>query len=346
MDVQRRELNILVAIDEVPDPVWERLRPMASLRFERDGLAAYQALTRERFDVTFIDLHLTGMDSLELLRRVHAERLCPAVVLTSLTPSFSYAQQGILYGVSAYLLRPLRAEDVAAAIRKLMSTATIPDHALWEAAKAVAARLRDEDAAQMFLRAGNALAPPPERTIEGSMRWRDLYEEVVKQAFRLYPWLALYHAPAEYEALDYVWESDGDMVANFCQRNLARLADSIRALFPRPRNPQMEEILLLLLETVDENAQQKDVAERYYITNSTLSTRFQRNLGMSYRAYMTRLKICRGEYLLRYTDIAADELAARLGYKDREHFAKLFLQHTGRTIQECGQRIWGEEYDI
>ena len=342
MDNERKKLNVLVAIDEVPDLVWARFRPSATVHYVRDGLAAYRALARERFDVTFIDLHLTGMDSLELLRRIRTEKLCPELVLTSLTPSFSYAQQGILYGVSAYLLRPLQAEEITGVLRKLQQTAAVPDRLLWEATKAVAARLREEDAPEAFLRAGQGLASVADGTIEGNLRWRDLYGEVIKQAFQLYPWLSLYHNIAEYEALDYVQESDGDMVVNFCLRKLKQLNDELRKLFPRPKTEKMEEILTLLLETVDENIQQKDVAERYFITNSTLSTRFQRNLGMSYRAYMTQVKIRRGQYLLRYTDIAPDEVAAHLGYKDKEYFAKIFLQHTGQTLQECGQKTWGE----
>ena len=107
MDTVRRKLNILVAIDAVPDKLWERLQVMAQVRFATDGYEAYRALASEQFDVVFLDLNLRGIDSFELLRRTRAEELCMAVVLTSESPSFSYAQQGILYGVSAYLLRPL-----------------------------------------------------------------------------------------------------------------------------------------------------------------------------------------------------------------------------------------------
>lgn len=341
----RRKLNILVAIDEIPDPVWERFQALVRLHFERDGLAAYRAMTHERFDAAFIDLHLTGVDSLELLRRARTEQLCSNLILTSSAPSFTYAQQGILYGVLAYLLRPLQADEVAEVIRRLQGIAAIPDRSVWEAAKAVAASLREDDTSEVFLQAGRALVQQTGDPIEEKLRWRSLYGETVNRVFQLYPWLALYHNPAEYEALDYIQESDGDIVVSFCLRKLRVLSENVRELFPRPKTAKMEEILILLLETVDENIQQKDVADRYFITNSTLSTRFQRNLGISYRTYITRVKIRRGQYLLRNTDIAPDEVAARLGYKDKEYFSRLFLQHTGQTIQECAQKAWGE-YNI
>ncbi len=37
MDIERKKWNILVAIDEVPDPVWERFRSSACLTFLREG---------------------------------------------------------------------------------------------------------------------------------------------------------------------------------------------------------------------------------------------------------------------------------------------------------------------
>lgn len=341
MDTERKKLNILVAIDEVPDPIWDRFASIAQLHFVREGRAACSALTAQRFHVIFLDLHLAGIDSLELLRRCRAEKLCGAVVLTSAIPSFAYAQQGILYGVSAYLLRPLQFEELDRVLRKLRSTAGI-DRQLQEAASTAVEHLRDEDAADTFLRAGKSLVSPADGTIKDIIRWRSLHEALTEAAFDRWPWLKLYHHPTEYSSLDYVQESDSEMVVNLCLRKINLLSGTLRELFPRTRNQKMEELLVFLLQSIDENLQQKEVAERCFITNSTLSTRFQRNLGMSYRDYMTILKLRRGQYLLRYTSIQPEDLAARLGYKDREHFAKLFLQRTGETLQECGRRNWGE----
>lgn len=344
MDIEREKLNILAAIDEVPDSLWDRVKPLARVRFTREGREAYHALTTERFDLVFLDLNLTGMDSLELLRRIRAEKLCPSVILTSAASSFSYAQQGILYGVAAYLLRPLDPEEVEKAVHRLRSAAGSFDPDVREAALGTAGHLREGSAPDAFLKIGEELTAAG-TAVERSVRWRDYYEALVDLAFQRYPWLKLYHHPGQYLSLDCVRESDGQMVVNFCLRKVRSLNDALLELFPRPSNQKLEEIMAFLLQSIDRNIQQKEVAERYFITNSTLSTRFQRNLGMTYREYMTVLKIRRGQYLLQYTDVQPEELAARLGYRDREHFAKLFLQRTGQTIQEYGQKNWGE-YNI
>ena len=107
-----KKLNVLVAIDEMEAPVWELLAQQVTPVFARDGLSAYQALRSQSFDLVLLDLYLTGMDSLSLLRQIRTEQLCRSIVLTSETPSFTYAQQGILNGVCAYLLRPLQEEEL------------------------------------------------------------------------------------------------------------------------------------------------------------------------------------------------------------------------------------------
>lgn len=345
MDVEWKKLNILVAIDEVPDPLWNKLGSLAQFRFVREGEGAYRMLSSEQFDAMFLDLNLTGMDSLELLRRSRMENLCPVVILTSAVPSFSYAQQGILYGVSAYLLRPLDEQEVKASIRKLQAAADAYDPLLREAAREVVEHLRDDSAPGDFLRLGEELTAACGTVMERNIRWRDYYKALTHLAFQRYPWLKLYHHPAQYASLDCVQESDDQMVVNFCLRKVRSLSDDLVELFPKFCNQNLEEILIFLLQSIDENIQQKDVAERYFITNSTLSTRFQRNLGISYREYMTTLKLRRGQYLLQYTDIRPEELPARLGYKDRKHFCELFYQRTGQTLQEYGRKHW-DGYNI
>jgi AraC-like DNA-binding protein len=63
---------------------------------------------------------------------------------------------------------------------------------------------------------------------------------------------------------------------------------------------------------------------------------------MSYRDYLTYLKMQRAQYLLRYTDRPLSTLAAQLGYKDQEHFAKLFQERTGQSLNQVRQGGWSD----
>ncbi len=145
-------------------------------------------------------------------------------------PSFTYAQQGILYGVTAYLLRPLRAEDIEQVLEKLRASEN-PDLPFREAARAIVSRLWAEGAEESFFETGHKFITE-EDPVRRSLRWREFYEAVISETFQTYPWLRLYHHPEEYSSLDYIRESDSDMVVGFCLRKLDGLSQSIRELFP------------------------------------------------------------------------------------------------------------------
>lgn len=332
MQQQSSQIRILVAIDELPSPIWKKFQRQVQATFVRDGAAAYRELANESYDISFVDLFLTGLDSLELLRRIRDEKLCSFVVLTSETPSFHYAQQGILYGVGAYLLRPLDEQDLAHVFGRYFAGNTLNAAPLQNAASEIASHVRRPEFTSHFLENGKKLMTLDNSPIEQSLRWRDLYESVVLQIYRLYPWLRMYYHPEEFLRPDFIREQDIQTVRNTCLRKAGLLHTAFTDLLPPEANEEMTTILIYLLRNLEQNLQQKEVAENFYITNSALSTRFRSHLGYSYRDYMTRVKIIRAKYLIRYSDLELRDLAGRLGYKDREYFSELFAQRTGQTL--------------
>lgn len=315
---------------------------MAHVQFARTGTEAYRMLSSQYFHLAFVDLYLTGMDGLELLRRIRTEQLCDHVVLTSSVPSFSYAQQGILYGASAYLLRPLQEAEVEAILRKTVSAVVDVGNTVQDAALFVVEQLRSENVQESILYAREHLLPAEANQINVCSQLRLFWLEIVNQCFLRYPWFKRFHQPEEFTSIDYVQEGDGQMLLNLCQRRISTLHQALVSLFPVTDDAVMEEIELTLLQTIDSNPQQKAIAEQFYLASSTLSIHFQKRLGISYREYITRLKIMRGQYLLRYTDIPPEELAGRLGYRDRAHFAKLFLEYTGSPLQKSRKEKWSD----
>lgn len=337
-----RQRRILVAIDELPQDFWENWNDMVQVQFVRTGTQAYQMLKQQAFHLAFVDLYLTGMDGLELLRRIKTETLCEHVVLTSSVPSFSYAQQGILYGAAAYLIRPLQENEVGEVLKRTLSTVLHPGDAVQDAALFLVDKLRQENVLEVLNYAVENLLPEEANMIAGSSQVRVFWLEIVNQCFLRYPWLKRYHRPEEFTSIDYVHDSDGELLMNLCRRRIFDLHRAMISLFPVSADSVLEEIEIALLQRVDSNQQQKEIAEQFYMASSTLSIHFRKQFGISYRDYVTRLKIRRGEYLLRYTDIPSEELAGRLGYKDKAHFSKLFLEYTGMPLQKFGKQKWSD----
>jgi YesN/AraC family two-component response regulator len=50
----------------------------------------------------------------------------------------------------------------------------------------------------------------------------------------------------------------------------------------------------------------------------------------------------RAQYLLHHTGLSEAEIAAKLGYKDRDYFGQLFYQRTGQSPQQTRLLSWSD----
>ena len=140
-------------------------------------------------------------------------------------------------------------------------------------------QLRSPQIEEVLERERSAIERPGEDVIRQSLRWKALYEDVIRLTFQQYPWLKLYHQPKEFAEPDLIRDQDSDIVRTFCVRKLCALSRILLEFLPAEADRHTVEMLTYLLQTIDENWTQVEVAKRFYITNSTMSTRFQRQLG-------------------------------------------------------------------
>ena len=86
-----------------------------------DGTEALEWLESHSVDLVVTDIVMCNMSGLELARTLW-ERGYPArVVLLSAHGEFNYARQGIAYGVAAYLLKPVRHEELLTVLNETAS---------------------------------------------------------------------------------------------------------------------------------------------------------------------------------------------------------------------------------
>ncbi len=117
-------LRILIVDDEAP--ARNRLRdvladcaaelPVEVVGEAANGVQALQLLEHTRADVVLLDIRMPTMDGLELAQHLARLAAPPAVVFT--TAYDSYAIQAFELSAVDYLLKPVRAERLAAALRK------------------------------------------------------------------------------------------------------------------------------------------------------------------------------------------------------------------------------------
>jgi two-component system response regulator AlgR len=112
----------VIIVDDEP-PARERLRSMLAEigDFEvageaGNGLEALELVDRLTPDILLLDVRMPGIDGLEVARQLAAQPEPPAVIFT--TAFDEYALQAFDSEAIAYLLKPIRAEKLRAALAK------------------------------------------------------------------------------------------------------------------------------------------------------------------------------------------------------------------------------------
>src|SRR6266699_1457237 len=121
---QRMPLRILVAEDNVVNQQLALLL-LGKLGYRADvtadGLAALQALEREPYDVVLMDVQRPTMDGLEATRRIHqqwSEGQRPHVIAATANAMQEEREACLAAGMDDYLPKPIRVEELAAALSR------------------------------------------------------------------------------------------------------------------------------------------------------------------------------------------------------------------------------------
>ena len=85
---------------------WERLG-FSVCGFCQDGLTAQKQLELEKYDLLLCDLHIPGMDGLELIHWIRERDKAMQIIIITAYAEFEYARQAISENVCAYLLKPV-----------------------------------------------------------------------------------------------------------------------------------------------------------------------------------------------------------------------------------------------
>ncbi|MNR27937.1 HTH-type transcriptional regulator YesS [compost metagenome] len=77
-----------------------------------------------------------------------------------------------------------------------------------------------------------------------------------------------------------------------------------------------------------------ELASHFNITPEYLSSLFQKELGMSFTAYLKDIRMKKAKELLMNTSLKSYEVAEQVGYPDAKYFSKVFKDAIGLTPGE------------
>ncbi len=74
----------------------------------------------------------------------------------------------------------------------------------------------------------------------------------------------------------------------------------------------------------------EEIASKLNITPEYLGTKFHREMGMTFGAYMKNFRVTKAKELLIGTTLKQYEIASKVGYSDPKYFSKVFKEATGQ----------------
>ncbi len=118
-------LRILIADDEVS--IVLLIRKLISREIAHqivgettDGKSALSRIEREKPDIVITDIRMPGLNGIELIQAARERGSLAEFIIISGYKDFHYAQSAIRYGVLAYLLKPIKADELNGILEQVL----------------------------------------------------------------------------------------------------------------------------------------------------------------------------------------------------------------------------------
>ncbi len=115
LDDEEKVLNLICAL--IP---WDNLG-LELVGTAGDGLDGLNLIEEKNPDILITDIRMPSLDGLELLEKAKNINQNLQVIIISGYRQFDYAKKAIKYGVSDYLLKPIKQEELISALRKMIA---------------------------------------------------------------------------------------------------------------------------------------------------------------------------------------------------------------------------------
>ncbi len=104
---------------------------------------------------------------------------------------------------------------------------------------------------------------------------------------------------------------------------------------------KIDQILSHIRQNVYENDRTKIIylANKFGMSQSSISTYFKRKTGESIHQYVTKYKMKLVEYRLQHTEFTIAEIAYQLGYTDESHLTKTFKKHFSMSPKQYRKEL-------
>lgn len=118
-------MRIVIVEDEAPiregmEGILKKLNPSYDLAGKAaDGIEDLEVIRRVKPDLIIMDIRMPDMGGLTMLKKLREEGVISKPLILSAYSDFSYAKQAMELGVSTYLLKPVKIQELKKVLKQM-----------------------------------------------------------------------------------------------------------------------------------------------------------------------------------------------------------------------------------
>jgi two-component system response regulator YesN len=317
-----------------------------------NGFEALKLFEQRQINVVLTDIEMPKMDGLRLVEQISEYWPDTKIVILSGYDKFEYVRMAMQHGVTDYLLKPIKREELNAVLVKVTSH-------LWKDSKKQLTLMANLEKWDMpLIRLESKLFDAVEKgqisaAKEGlEVLLKELSDRVAGDNLRLIPFIVdclvslrkrlstIDTVPAYFDIewkklLDLLYpqvsfETIQEAVSNFIVFCTTKVIECRKQSCPNVlficqqflHGHYMKEVSL------------QELADIGGVTPAYLSRLFKKELGINYTDYLNQIRVEKAKELLEIPHIKVLEVASQVGFNNSHYFSRVFKRSTGRTPQD------------
>lgn len=334
----------------VDDELWalnglKNIIPWENYGFEIKELcssaeAALSAIRIHKPDAVFTDIRMPGMSGDEFINMVRSEGIETELVIVSAYRDFNVARQAISQGVLYYLTKPLDKNEVVNVVCTLKEKLNKKKKTLFTEENLLRISTDNDFDNPNIVKYLEQCAVFPNcyLILDQHISLRKYYNsDDITIMHIMFPnndkaslvsvSMNMCHVLKDYPYGISRKHEDFSCISEM--KTEAELSAEFR--FRYSENPTVSSIQAYLAAHYNEKVKMKDLAEKFYLSESYLFELFKKHTNKTIIQFITDLRIKKACTLLKATDLPVYEISEKVGYDDLGYFGRLFKRQLNCT---------------
>lgn len=316
------------------------------------GQSALEKIKELKPEVVFTDICMPFMDGLELSSRLREIYPDIRVVIITGHREFEYAQRALRYGVTEFLLKPIKSREIQEVIQRLKNEI----HREKEAVEQFASLILEVDWKELSFHLKNGIKDKILDLIDGYLsRVAELGNIEITTVRMLCTNIvsALTTVLSDMgKKISDIFEAEYDIYAKIGKADsledasavLKDFAEKIIDYINFSKGKKVNELVERAKEYIEQNYTKEeiglgDIAAKLFVNQSYLSRVFKVETGDSITEYISKLRINKSIEYITGTNLKVYEIAEKVGISDPHYFSICFKKYTGKSVNEYKKSI-------